>query len=127
MVVIIHAISFTGQELLTVNDLYDVFLELHGVRAKWHYLGVSLGVNESTLEAIGDMFHDSGDCLQGMLRYWLTHYLPWWSVIVAALRMPIMDEPRLAHILEAKYCSGMCSAIFANEVIQCQVTNFLRQ
>ena len=130
MVVIIHSISFTGQELLTVNELYRVLNELHGVRAKWRFLGVSLRVKESTLAAIGVQFHDSSDCLREMLSHWLTlffDYLPHWSAIVAALRMPIVDEPQLAQILEAKYCSGMCTTIFTNEVIQCQVTNFMRQ
>ena len=115
MVVIMHTISFTDQELLTVNNLCEVLTELNGVRAKWRSLGVSLEVKDSTLAAIGVQFCDiPNDCLQEMLSHWLRQVnpRPCWSAIVAALRMPFVDEPQLAQTLQAKYCPGMCTAAF---------------
>ena len=115
MVVIMHTISFTDQELLTVNNLCEVLTELNGVRAKWRSLGVSLKVKESTLAAIGVQFHDiPNDCLREMLSHWLRQVnpRPCWIAIVAALRTPFVDEPQLAQTLEAKYCPGMCTAAF---------------
>ena len=110
-----HTVSFIGQDLLTQNELYDVLNQLHVVRAKWHVLGGSLKVKESVLAATRAEFRDIPDnCLRAILSHWLRQVnpRPCWSAIVAALRMPIVDEPQLAEALEAKYCPGLCTAAF---------------
>ena len=117
MVVIVHAILFiivssTVQDLLTVDDLYDVFDQLHEVRAKWYDLGGSLKLEVSTLDAI-ELEHRNTPhiCLRKMISHWLRQVTPrpCWNAIVVALRKPIVNEPRLAETLETKYCSGMCN------------------
>ena len=97
--------------MLTLDDLYGVLEELHVVRAKWHFLGGSLGVKESTLAAIRAEFRGIlNDCLREMLSHWLqVDPRPCWNAIVAALRKSIVNEPQLAQTLETKYCSGMCT------------------
>ena len=100
-------------EVLTVNDLYDVLEELHGVRAKWHDLGGSLKVKETTLAAIKAEHRDNPNaCLRETLSHWLRQVepRPCWNAIVAALRKSMVDEPQLAQTLETKHCSGMCTA-----------------
>ena len=105
-----HTVSFIGQNVLTLNELYGVLNELHVVKAKWHDLGGSLKVKEFILAAIRVEFRDiPNDCLREMLSHWLKQVnpRPCWSAIVASLRMSIVDEPQLAQTLEAKYCPGM--------------------
>ena len=120
-----HTVSFIGQDVLTLNELYDVLNELHVVRAKWHLLGGSLRLKESVLAAIRAEFRDIPDnCLREMLSYWLKQVTPrpCWSAIVAALRMPIVYEPQLAQTLKAKYCPGVFAAtvMFMYEVVKCR-------
>ena len=104
-------ISYTDQEVLNLHDDLDVVLNaLHEVRAKWHFLGGSLGVKEADLAAIRAEFRDiPNECLQEMLSHWLqVDPQPCWNAIVAALRKRIVDEPQLALALETKYCPGGC-------------------
>ena len=103
-------VSFIVQDLLTVDDLYDVLDQLHEVRAKWYDLGGSLELRASTLDAIKVEHHNAPDvCLRQTISHWLRQVTPrpCWNAIVFALRKPIVNEPRLAETLETKYCSGM--------------------
>ena len=101
--------------MLTVEDLYDVLEELHGVRAKWHDLGGTLKVNTATLEAISAEHRGIPNaCLRAMLSHWLKQVepRPCWNAVVTALRKSVVNEPQLAQTIEAKYCSGMSNAPF---------------
>ena len=95
-----------------MDDLYDVLGQLYEVRAKWYDLGGSLKLKVSTLDAIKVEHHNAPEfCLRELLSHWLRQVTPrpCWNAIVFALRKPIMNESRLAEILETKYCSGMCT------------------
>ena len=91
-----------GQQL-TVDDLRVVMKELHGVRAKWHNIGVQLGVSVGTLKAIEKQYSDPTDCLRESLTAWLTSPTPMWTNIVDALI--VVGEVTLAADLKHKYCS----------------------
>ena len=92
-----------GQQL-TVDDLHVVMKELHGVRVKWHNIGVQLGVSVDTLKAIEKQYlNDPSDCLRESLMTWLKSSTSMWTNIVDALN--VVDEVRLAADLEHKYCS----------------------
>ena len=102
------------QDLLTLDDLYDVLDQLHEVRAKWYDLGGSLKVRASTLDAIKVEHRNAPDiCLREMISHWLRQVTPrpCWNAVVVALCKPIVNEPHLAETLETKYCSGMCNTI----------------
>ena len=77
--------------------------ELHGVRAKWHNIGVQLGVSVGTLKAIEKQYSDPTDCLRESLTTWLKSSTPMWTNIVDALN--VVGEVTLAADLEHKYCS----------------------
>ena len=106
-------VSFTVQDLLTLDDQYDVLNQLYEVRAKWYDLGGSLKLEVSTLDAIKVEHRNAPDvCLREMISHWLRQVTPQpcWNAIVIALRKAVVNEPRLAATLETKYCSGMCNA-----------------
>ena len=103
------------QDLLTVDNLYDVLEQLHEVRAKWYDLGGSLKLDVSTLDAIEVKHRNAPDvCLREMISHWLRQVMPrpCWNAVVVALRKPMVNEPRLAETLETKYSSGMCNATY---------------
>ena len=78
--------------------------ELQGVCAKWHNIGVQLGVSVGTLKAIEKQYlNDPSDCLRESLTTWLKSSTPMWTNIVDTLN--VVGEVRLAADLEHKYCS----------------------
>ena len=110
---------FTAQDLLTLDNLYDVLDQLHEVRAKWYDLGGSLKLRAPTLDAIKVEHRNAPDvCLREMISHWLRQVTPrpCWNAVVIALCKPIVNEPRLAETLERKYCSGMCNATCENVI-----------
>ena len=87
-------------------DLSAVRNELHDVRTKWFDIGVELKVKTSTLKSIEAKYDDPKDCLREVITEWLKagdHAT--WKSLVDALRTRVIDEPKLATELEAKYCS----------------------
>ena len=92
-----------GQQL-TVNDLRVLMKELKDVCAKWHNIGVQLGVSVGTLKAIEKKYlNDSSDCLRETLTTWLRSSAPTWTNIFDALN--VVGEVRLVADLQHKYCS----------------------
>ena len=88
-------------------DLSTVRNALHDVRTKWFDIGVELKVKISTLKSIETKYHgDDKDCLREVITEWLkANDHPTWKLLVNALKTRVIDEPRLAAELEAKYCS----------------------
>ena len=80
--------------------------ELHDVRTKWLDIGVELKVKIPTLKSIEAKYDDPKDCLREVITEWLKagdH--PIWKSLVDALKTRVIDEPKLAAELEARYCS----------------------
>ena len=87
-------------------DLSTVRNELHDVRTKWLDIGVELKVKIPSLQSIEVKYNDPKDCLREVITEWLKagdHAT--WESLVDALRTRVIDEPKLAAELEAKYCS----------------------
>ena len=91
---------------LSIDDLHTVQEKVFDARIKWYYIGLGLGVRDSTLKAIRSQFNDPADCLRETLQEWLkqTDPNPTWRALVAALRSPTVGEQRLAGNLEGRYC-----------------------
>ena len=88
-------------------DLSTVRHELHDARTKWYDIGIELKVDVSTLKTIESMYSNSKDCLREVITEWLkaVHPKPTWRSLVDALRKPVVDESKLAAVIEGKYCS----------------------
>ena len=88
-------------------DLSTVRHELHDARTKWYDIGIELKVDVSTLKTIESMYSNSKDCLREVITEWLkaVHPKPTWRSLVDALRRPVVDESKLAAVIEGKYCS----------------------
>ena len=100
-------LSFTeGMDTtLTRRDLVGVAEELFDVRNNSRTLGLVLGLEMSTVDAI----HVEYRRLTGQLLQVIAEFLrqkkprPTWRVIVKALRSPLIEEHLLAGKIEAKY------------------------
>lgn len=92
------------------------------IRRKWFNLGDNLGVEIGTLEAIQKTHRDNvDDCFNALIIEWLRNSTPQanWSTIVAALRLPTVDEAHLAEEIEND--SHSCLKITAKKMIEkCQ-------
>ena len=88
-------------------DLSTVRNEIHAAQAKWYDIGIELKVDISTLKTIESMYSNSKDRLREVITEWLkaVHPKPTWRSLVDALRRPVVDESKLAAVIEGKYCS----------------------
>ena len=87
-------------------SLSTVRNEIHDARTKWYDIGLELKVAESTLKSIESRYEDDKICLREVIAAWLrAGDNATWESLVDALRTRVVDEPRLAADLEAKYCS----------------------
>ncbi len=84
----------------------DVLTELCGVCADWENIGLGLGLEAGTLDAIKGPFKKPQDCLRDMLKEWLnTSPDCSWQSVIRALRSPIVRQNTLASHLETKHCN----------------------
>ena len=97
-----------GQQL-SIDDLAALLEELINVRAKWYNIGMKLGVDVGTLNAIRAECNDSSDCLRETLAGWLKACptTTTWSKVVEALNSATVNEGTLATSLKHKYCSSI--------------------
>ena len=87
-------------------SLNTVRNEIHDARTMWYDIGLELKVPESTLKSIESRYEDDKICLREVIAAWLrAGDNATWESLVDALRTRVVDEPRLAAELEAKYCS----------------------
>ena len=87
-------------------DLSTVLNEIHDAQTRWYYIGIELKLDVSTLKAIEYKYSDSKDCLREVITEWLkaVHPKPTWRSLVRALQRPVVNESKLAAVLERKYC-----------------------
>ena len=88
-------------------DLNTVQNEIHDARTKWYDIGIELKLDVSTLKATESKYSDSKDCLREVITEWLkaVRPKPTWRSLVDALQRPVVDESKLAAVIEGKYCS----------------------
>lgn len=80
---------------------------MYPARSKWIQIGIQLGLESSTLEAIEHKWprDDGGKCLCEVLREWLNQQRGSREALLAALRAESVGEPRLADDLEESSAS----------------------
>ena len=97
-------------DVLTIEDLRIVIKAVFEIRAKWHRLGVELGIHSHTLESIkSKCLHNPEDYLLELLTEWLKTEAPSWKKLIDALKSEIVGECNLAVRIEEEFCprSGM--------------------
>ena len=96
---------------LSVDDLADVWENVHPVLPQWYNIGLKLSVPVNTLDNIRAQFRHLNICLQETLINWLVmNPNPTWRVLVDALRSPIVGELALADKIERKYLTQQKTA-----------------
>ena len=63
--------SFTA--LLSINEILDLTWQY---RARWRFIGIELGIDEGTLDAIDKNERKVEDCLREMITHWLRNNKP---------------------------------------------------
>jgi len=92
----------------TAFNFKTVLNALHSVSHKWSDIGLQLDVPKYQLSIIEADTTGVKKRLQAMLEYSMNNAadpLPSWKVLVNALKVPAIDESRLAKELEEMYCS----------------------
>ena len=84
-------------------DLRTVQCALWDAKCKWYNLGLELGLDKSTLDAIKVNCQEVEDCFREVLSKWLNLVTPSWNALVKALRAPTVDFPHIASKIESKY------------------------
>ena len=67
---------------------------------KWEEVGVQLGLDDTSLEAIRSENHTINDCRRGMFRLWLSHSDPTRKQLLEVLRKPSVAEFQIASAYE---------------------------
>ena len=96
---------FTGH--LVPDDLCDVMEAIFTVQHKWYWIGLKLGIQHKTMDAISTQCSSNiKDCLKEMLKQWLcnTSPPPMWSGLVQALSSELVGEKRLSEEIREQYC-----------------------
>jgi len=77
--------------------------------AKWHDLGLALGIIEWKLKEIkANSPNDVGECCREMFSYWLQRDVDAsWKKLIAALESPGVEHNSLAESIRCKLTPGM--------------------
>ena len=91
---------------LSLDDLDQVFEELHDVSPQWYKIGLQLKLSPDTMDKIKGEERDSNDQLIEMLKVWLKRVepKPTWEALVQALRSRSVGREQEAVTVESKYC-----------------------
>ena len=95
---------------LTINNLRTVQSAVWEARVKWLYIGLELGLNRDTLDAIKKKNPNITDnCFTEMLTVWLkmVNPPPTWSALADALKLPTVGYGQLGEQVESKYVSDV--------------------
>lgn len=83
----------------------DVIEEVFDIRAKWKFLGLQLGIDDGTLNAINQECRENPDlCLYEVLSKWFRNGDATCENLEMALRKVSVGETRLANLIKKKYC-----------------------
>ena len=62
--------------LLTIENLKEILDQTWNYRARWRFIGIELGIDEGTLDAIEKDNRKVEECLRVMITTWLRGYKP---------------------------------------------------
>ena len=83
-------------DLLNTNDIREVLDEMWNYRARWRFIGIELGIDTGTLDAIEANYRKVEDCLCEMINVWLRCINP--KPTKSAMKTALESE----HVLGAK-------------------------
>ena len=99
----IHLVASTAS--LGHDSLRDILEVLWCIRDKWHKLGLALGIDSTTLNAIlKDNRGITDDCFMELLDKWLRRKKHCWEEIAVALRSPLVGVVVKEGILYILLC-----------------------
>ena len=83
-------------------DLALILEELYEARSKWYNIGLNLGLQADTLDAIKEE-NSSSECFREMLKTWLQCDLERsWKALAKALGGKAVGRPDIAKKIETK-------------------------
>ena len=90
MLIFLNSAKSSSQ--LSVIDLKAVAKMVWPARSKWFHIGVELGIDLGTLEAIRNDYCSSKECFTTMLTEWLrmNDPVPSWRALVDALKSKLV-------------------------------------
>ena len=91
--------------LISVLDVRNVTNELSSVKAKWHTIGVQLGIILAKLNEFKHDHQTADRCFAEVIDFWLngnTQVPRSWESLVEVLESPSVDEKGLARRLREK-------------------------
>lgn len=93
---------------LSIDDLREVLKAVWDARTKWYYIGLELGIEPATLDAIEKDHKSSDDQFRHMLKKWLMNSKipPTTETLSKALRSLTVD---CGHLSIAKDVHYLCS------------------
>ena len=81
------------EDLLTPNNIKEVLDQMWDYRAYWKSIGIELGVDNGTLDAIEKDYRMVEDCLREMIKHWLRNSLrPTRETIKVALQCKLVSS-----------------------------------
>ena len=72
----------------------------------WKVLGLLLGLTDDTLETIQSESSTIIQCQESMIKHWISTGQSYWSVLIEALRGPVLGEVELAHTISSLHLIG---------------------
>ncbi len=106
IVITVVSLSTPG-DVLSIDNLTEVFECTYGARAEWYNIGLKLGVHPNDLKSIRG---DDDKCLRRVLEIWLQMHVtlkPTWQSLPEALRSKIVSREDVAQEVEKYLKSKM--------------------
>ena len=93
--------KFNKGDVLSIEDLSEVYTKFFDARDKWFNIGLALNINFTALKSIKSEQHDNDDCLREMLAHRIQSGGPLtWADLSDCLRHPIIKRNDLAKNID---------------------------
>ena len=91
-------------DFLDINDLRVVLTAVWEARAKWHSIGIMLGISPGTLDAIKAKGNPD-DCITAIIEDWLKNGKPQptWAALEKTLKSTVVGRVDLATEISKKH------------------------
>ena len=61
---------------LTIDNIKEILDQTWQYRAQWKFIGIELGIDTGTLDAIDKDYKKADDCLTNVIKIWLRNMTP---------------------------------------------------